>query len=64
MDLVSRDEFEAVKMMAAKARSEQEELQRRLAGLESQLAAVIARETLSNPAAGEASAISPDYGDC
>ncbi len=41
MDLVSREEFEAVKAMAAKARSEQEELQRRLAGLE--LAARCAR---------------------
>ena len=39
MDLVSRDEFEAVKAMAAKARSEQEELQKRVTSLESQLAA-------------------------
>jgi BMFP domain-containing protein YqiC len=31
MDLVSRDEFEAVKAMAAKARSEQEDLIKRLA---------------------------------
>jgi|SRR5580698_4858728 BMFP domain-containing protein YqiC len=38
MDLVSREEFEAVKAMAAKARAEQEELQRRLAELESRLA--------------------------
>jgi BMFP domain-containing protein YqiC len=38
MDLVSREEFEAVKAMAAKAREEQEELQRRVAALESQLA--------------------------
>ena len=34
MDLVSREEFEAVKAMAAKARSEQEDLQRRVAELE------------------------------
>jgi hypothetical protein len=40
MDLVSRDEFEAVKAMAAKARSDQEDLQKRLAGLESRLAAL------------------------
>jgi BMFP domain-containing protein YqiC len=40
MDLVSRDEFEAVKAMAAKARSEQEDLQKRLAALESRLAAL------------------------
>ena len=38
MDLVSREEFEAVKAMAAKARGEQEELLRRIAALESQLA--------------------------
>jgi BMFP domain-containing protein YqiC len=53
MDLVSRDEFEAVKAMAAKARSEQEDLQKRLAGLESRLAAL---ET----AASETTADSPD----
>jgi BMFP domain-containing protein YqiC len=34
MDLVSREEFEAVKAMAAKAREEQEILQRRLDVLE------------------------------
>ena len=50
MDLVSRDEFEAVKAMAANARSEQEDLQKRVAKLESQLAA---RETGSSPTAFE-----------
>ena len=40
MDLVSRDEFEAVKAMAAKARSEQEDLINRVADLESRLAAL------------------------
>jgi BMFP domain-containing protein YqiC len=44
MDLVSRDEFEAVKAMAAKARSEQEDLTKRVAELEARLAAVVARE--------------------
>jgi len=39
MDLVSREEFEAVKAMAAKARDEQEVLLRRVADLESRLAA-------------------------
>jgi BMFP domain-containing protein YqiC len=34
MDLVRREEFEAVKAMASKARSEQEDLERRLALLE------------------------------
>jgi BMFP domain-containing protein YqiC len=37
MDLVSRDEFEAVKAMAAKARAEQEDLARKVAELESRL---------------------------
>jgi BMFP domain-containing protein YqiC len=37
MDLVKREEFDAVKAMAAKARSEQEDLAARLAGLEAQL---------------------------
>jgi BMFP domain-containing protein YqiC len=44
MDLVSRDEFEAVKAMAAKARSEQEDLQKRMVELESRLAAITACE--------------------
>ena len=39
MDLVSREEFEAVKAMAAKARSEQEDLANRVVELESKLAA-------------------------
>jgi BMFP domain-containing protein YqiC len=38
MDLVRRDEFEAVKAMAAKARAEQERLEARLAALEAKLA--------------------------
>ena len=37
MDLVKREEFEVVKAMAVKARSEQEELAARLASLESRL---------------------------
>ena len=36
MDLVTRDEFEAVKAMAAKARAEQEALEKRLAALEAE----------------------------
>jgi BMFP domain-containing protein YqiC len=39
MDLVTRDEFEAVKAMAAKARAEQEDLAKRLEELEGLLAA-------------------------
>ena len=38
MDLVSREEFEAVKEMAAKARGEQEDMAKRLALLEARLA--------------------------
>jgi BMFP domain-containing protein YqiC len=52
MDLVSRDEFEAVKAMAAKARSEQEDLQKRVAGLESRLAAL---EIATNETAADSS---------
>jgi len=37
MDLVSREEFEAVKAMAAKARDEQEVLRRQLEALEARL---------------------------
>ena len=38
MDMVSREEFEAVKAMAAKAREEQELLRRQLEALEARLA--------------------------
>jgi BMFP domain-containing protein YqiC len=40
MDLVTREEFEAVKAMAAKARAEQEDLAARLQTLEARLAAL------------------------
>jgi BMFP domain-containing protein YqiC len=53
MDLVSRDEFEAVKAMAAKARSEQEDLQKRVGELESRLAALAARDAPSGAATDE-----------
>ncbi len=39
MDLVTREEFDAVKAMAAKARTEQETLAQRVAALEAQLGA-------------------------
>jgi len=38
-DLVTRDEFDAVKAMAAEARAEQERLAKRVAALEAKLAA-------------------------
>ena len=50
MDLVSRDEFEAVKAMAAKARAEQEDLARRVAELESRLAAFTSPDSPERPA--------------
>jgi len=37
MDLVTRDEFEAVKALAANARAEQEKLETRVVALEAQL---------------------------
>ncbi len=39
MDVVQREEFEAVKAMAEKARAENEHLEARIAALEAQLAA-------------------------
>ncbi|HZT88427.1 MAG TPA: accessory factor UbiK family protein [Stellaceae bacterium] len=44
MDLVTREEFEAVKAMAAKARTEQEALLARVAELERRLAEAAAPE--------------------
>jgi len=38
MDVVSREEFEAVRAMAAKARAEQEALEKRVAALEAVMA--------------------------
>jgi BMFP domain-containing protein YqiC len=55
MDLVTRDEFDAVKAMAAKARAEQESLAHRLEKLEQRLAeaeARIAPTLVSRPAEG------------
>jgi BMFP domain-containing protein YqiC len=40
MDVVTREEFDAVQAMAARARAEQEKLEARLAALESRLGAV------------------------
>ncbi len=50
MDFVPREEFEAVKAMAAKARFENERLEQRIAALESRLAEA--------PAAGDAQPVS------
>lgn len=51
MDVVSREEFEAVKAMAAKARDRQEELETRLAVLEGKLAVGDARPHHTPPRA-------------
>src|ERR1700694_1769220 len=59
MDLVSRDEFEAVKARPAKPPSEQEDLARRVDELESRMAALSARELPESAAADEASANPP-----
>jgi BMFP domain-containing protein YqiC len=50
MDLVSRDEFEAVKAMAAKARAEQEDLEKRVAELEARVTALCPGKTAPSPA--------------
>jgi BMFP domain-containing protein YqiC len=54
MDLVSRDEFEAVKAMAAKARAEQEDLQRRITLLESQVSELSAPRPAGHSEADDA----------
>jgi len=61
MDLVTREEFDAVRAMATKARSEQEELAGKLARLEAELAEVKAQKAVrgrklrqEEPAAGGA----------
>ncbi len=55
MDLVTREEFDAVKAMAAKARAEQEDMAARLAALEAQLGTAAAKtKKLSKKAAKKA----------
>jgi BMFP domain-containing protein YqiC len=49
MDVVPREEFEAVKAIAVRAREEQEKLEARLAALESQLAAAPAKPAARAP---------------
>lgn len=45
MNIVQREEFEAVKEMAAKAREENERLQQRLAELEAKLATTVSGQS-------------------
>ena len=49
MDLVSREEFDAVKAMAAKARTEQEDLAVRLAALEAEIGGAAAKASSKAP---------------
>ena len=51
MDVVPRDEFEAIKAVAVKARAEQEKLEKRVAHLETRLAARPAPKTRAKSAA-------------
>lgn len=53
MDLVTREEFDAVKAMAAKAREEQERLEERVAALEARLAAGQPKAAKGGAAAGK-----------
>jgi len=50
LDLVTRDEFEAMKAVAVNARAEQEKLEARVAALESRLAARPAAKAATKPA--------------
>jgi BMFP domain-containing protein YqiC len=52
MDLVTRDEFEAVKAMAAKARAEQEDMAKRVAELEALVATL--RDATASPSVATA----------
>lgn len=54
MDLVSREEFDAVKAMAAKARAEQEALEARVAALEAKLEAAAAKPKTARKTAPKA----------
>ncbi|MCH8213568.1 MAG: accessory factor UbiK family protein [Proteobacteria bacterium] len=55
-DVVPREEFDAVKAMAAKARTEQEKLEKRIAGLEAKLGVKPAARTAKSTAKSTAKA--------
>jgi BMFP domain-containing protein YqiC len=52
MDVVSREEFEAAREMAVKARTEQEDLTERVTALEALVATLVAERELSHAAPG------------
>ena len=54
MNVVPREEFDAVRDMVAKARAEQEKLEKRVAVLEAELAAKPKRRARAKPTAAEA----------
>jgi hypothetical protein len=56
MDLVSREEFDAVKAMAAKARADQEALLARIASLERIVHELEKRATTASPAPAKSAA--------
>ena len=56
MDVVSREEFDAVQTMAARARAEQEVLAQRLSILESRLADLAGQPTKTAPSAAKTTA--------
>lgn len=58
MNLVTREEFEVARAMAAKARDEQEKLEKRIAQLEAKLSAQKPKTTAAKPAAKKPSAAS------
>ena len=53
LDLVTREEFEAVEAIASKARSEQEKLEERVAALEAQLKKAPPKKAARRKPAGE-----------
>ncbi len=53
LDLVTREEFEAVEAMASKARSEQEKLEERVAALEAQLKKPAPKKSTRRKPAGQ-----------
>lgn len=59
MDLVTREEFEAVKVVASTARAEQERLAHRVAQLEAELRELASRATAPGGAAGDDSRVPP-----
>ena len=57
MDLVTREEFDAVRAMAAKARSEQEDLAAKVAGLQTELAGLRAARDGTDVAGADAAGV-------